>query len=303
MGASLRRLMAALLLLVLQSLSATADTAAGIAAYDKEDYDTARQVLKPEAEKGDAEAQVKYGLIFAKGLGVAPDPAEAFKWFEKAAIQGNAQAMYNMGVSYDIGDVGPRDAAKAVEWYRKAAEKDYLRAQYNLGQILQKGDGVAVDYAESVKWLRKAADKEDGPSEFYLAMAYVQGLGVEPDSFSARYWAERAESHEAKDAGILAATIRKGFTRSETEDHVPRTSGGDGTSLESPIVLLDPKTEDEGIRAENAIVRYFYPGWRKSGQRLATGPDQHPIDIITIGKAGKQREIYFDIVSFFGRME
>lgn len=303
MRSVLLRLTAALLVLALGSLAARADTAAGIAAFDKADYEAARNLLKPEAEKGDAAAQVKYGLFFAKGLGIARDPAEAFKWFEKSAAQGNAEAMYCVGVAYDVGDAGETDYAKAAEWYRKAAEKDFLKAQFNLGQMLQKGDGIPVDFDESAKWLQKAADKEYGPAEFYLAIAYVKGLGVEPDSFSARYWAERAEKHDGTDSGKLAEIIREGFTRSETEDHVPRTSGGDGTSIERAIVLSDPRTEDEGIQAENAIIRYFYPGWRKSGQGLASGPDQHPIDIITIEKNGKQREIYFDIAGFFGRME
>jgi len=300
MGSVLLRLAAATLLLAGGSLAAVADTAAGIAAYDKGDYEAARSLLKPEAEKGDAEAQVKYGLIFAKGNGTERDPKEALKWFQKSAAQGNAEAMYCVGVAYDIGDAGATDRETALEWYRKAAEKDFVKAQYNL---LQKGDGVPVDYAESVKWLQKAADKEYGPAEFYLATAYVQGLGVEPNGLSARYWAERAERHEAKDAGSLAGIIRKEFARSETEDNVPHSSGGDGTSFERAIVLSDPKTEDEGTRAENTVIRYFYLGWRKSGQGLATGPDELPYDIITIEKSGTQREIYFDIVNWFGNLE
>src|SRR4051812_42599087 len=106
MGRPLRWLIAAMLLLSLSTTSSLADTAAGKTAYDKGDYEAALKLLKPEAEKGDAEAQVRYGLLFAKGLGTASDPAEAFKWFQKSAAQGNAEAMYCVGVSYDVGDAG-----------------------------------------------------------------------------------------------------------------------------------------------------------------------------------------------------
>jgi len=301
MGIILQRLMAAILLLCLASLTALADTAAGVAAYDKGDYEAARTLLKPEAEKGDPEAQVKYGLIFAKGLGVPSDAAGAFTWFQKSAAQGNVEAMYCMGVAYDVGDAGKQDPAKAVEWYRKAAEKDHLKAQYNLGQILLKGDGVPADHVEAVKWLQKAADKDYGAAEFYLAMAYLEG--AEPNLFTARYWAERAEKHKAKDAERLAQIIRDGFKRAETEDGLPRTTGGDGTSIERAIGLPDARTTDVGIQAENAVIRYIYPGWRKTGQRLASGPDNRPYDIIEIEKDGKQKDVYFDITSFFGKLD
>jgi TPR repeat protein len=296
-------LIAAVIVLALPAMPGFADGAAGLAAYDKGDYEAARELLKPEAERGDPVAQVKYGLIFAKGLGVPHDGAEAFKWFEKSAAQGNAEAMYCVGVAYDVGDVGAPDRAKAAEWYRKSAEQGFVKAQYNLGQMLQKGDGIPADPAESVKWLQKAADKEYGSAEFYLALAYIEGLGVEENGLSARYWAERAEQHKAKDADRLAKIIRKDFARSEAEEHVPRTTGGDGTSLARAIMLPDQKTEESGIRAENTVIAYFYPGWRKTGQSLTTGPDQHPVDIITVEKDGKQREIYFDIVAFFGHLD
>jgi hypothetical protein len=298
MGIVLRQLTAAILLLCWASLTVLADTAAGVAAYDKGDYEAARALLKPEAEKGDPEAQVKYGLIFAKGLGVPPDAAGAFAWFQKAAAQGNVEAMYCMGVAYDAGDAGQKDLAKAVEWYRKAAEQDHLKAQYNLGQMLLKGDGVPADHAEAVKWLQKAADKEYGAAEFYLAMAYLEG--TEPNLFTARYWAERAEKHQAKDADRLAGVIREGFKRAEAEG-LPRTMGGDGMSIERAIALPDAKATEEAIKAENAVIRYIYPGWRKTGQRLASGPKGRPYDIIEIEKDGRQKDVYFDIANFFGK--
>jgi TPR repeat protein len=54
--------------------------------------------LAENAEKGDAEAQRKLGLIYYRGLGVEIDRAEAFKWFTLAADQGNLEAMQLRGL-------------------------------------------------------------------------------------------------------------------------------------------------------------------------------------------------------------
>ena len=299
----LRRISAVILLLCLQPVPAIADTAAGIAAYDEGDYETARKLLQPEAEKGDAAAQVKYGLIFAKGLGVERDTAESFKWFQKASAQGNAEAMYCMGVAYDVGDAGSKDPAKAAEWYRKAAEQGYAKAQYNLGQMLQSGDGIRADPEESVKWLQKAADQSEASAEARLSFSYVKGLGIEQSLLAARYWAERAERHGSDKGKLTADLLRREFARMEQEDHVPRTTGGDGSSFERAIALPDAKTEFTGVDAEYAVMRYFFPGWSKRTQRLVSGPENRPFDVITVENDGDSRDIYFDITNWFGHME
>jgi TPR repeat protein len=54
--------------------------------------------LAEDAQKGDAEAQRKLGLIYYRGLGVEIDRAEAFKWFTLAADQGNLEAMQMRGL-------------------------------------------------------------------------------------------------------------------------------------------------------------------------------------------------------------
>jgi TPR repeat protein len=54
--------------------------------------------LAENAQKGEAEAQRKLGLIYYRGLGVEIDRAEAFKWFTLAADQGNLEAMQMRGL-------------------------------------------------------------------------------------------------------------------------------------------------------------------------------------------------------------
>ena len=61
--------------------------------------------------------------MYAGGIGVPENNAEAFKWFRKAAEQGHAKAQYNLGLMYDKGQGVPQDYAEAVKWYRLAAEQ------------------------------------------------------------------------------------------------------------------------------------------------------------------------------------
>lgn len=304
MGQVLLRLLAAFLLLSLQAMAVAADTAAGIAAYNKEDYETARNLLKPEAERGDPEAQVKYGLIFAKGLGVRHDGAEAFKWFQKASDQGNVEAFYCMGVAFDTGDAGATDRAKAATWYRKAAERGYAKGQYNLAVMLQYGDGVPTDIDEGIRWLQKAAEQSYPDAEGRLAYDHIKGgFGVEQNLLAARYWAARAVQHGDQKAKEIVEVLNKEFIRIEREDHLPRTAGGDGSSLERAIQLPDETKETTGVSAEYAVLHYFYPGYSKVSQALQSGPDDRPYDVLIVTKDGQERQIYFDISNFFGNME
>ncbi len=90
------------------------------AAYDRADYKTALKVWLESAEAGDAKAQYYVGEIYEKGLGIAPDYAQAAVWYRKAAEQGNAQAQINLGFLCEKGLGVPQDPRQALEWYRKA---------------------------------------------------------------------------------------------------------------------------------------------------------------------------------------
>ena len=49
------------------------------------------------------------------------------------------------------------DPAEAVRWYHRAAEGDDIRAQYQLGQMYFTGRGVTLDYAAAYLWFSVAA--------------------------------------------------------------------------------------------------------------------------------------------------
>src|SRR5271154_5186465 len=90
-------------------------------AYDRANFATSLQVWLPQAKEGDPQAQVYVGEIYEKGLGTAPDYAQAAFWYQKAADQGFAIGLSDIAYLYEQGLGVPKDPVKALNLYRKSA--------------------------------------------------------------------------------------------------------------------------------------------------------------------------------------
>jgi TPR repeat protein len=116
------------LLAAVVALGLTAPAAAGpiddaVEARLKGDYPRALKLLRPLADQGDAAAQSNLGFMYATGMGVPQDRAEAAKWYQRAAEQGRANAQFNLGRMYAVGQGVPKSEADALKWFRAAAEQ------------------------------------------------------------------------------------------------------------------------------------------------------------------------------------
>lgn len=69
-----------------------------------------------QAEAGDAAAANQVGVQYFVGLGTEADRAEAFRWFEQAALEGHAEAQRNVGMMYLNGYGVKQDMDKAFGW-------------------------------------------------------------------------------------------------------------------------------------------------------------------------------------------
>ena len=119
--------------------------------------------LRARAEQGDAEAQSDLGVMYANGLGVQEDDAEAVRWLRLAAGQGYAAAQFTLGLWYDHGVGGvPQDDIEAVRWYRLAADQGDAGAQSNLAIMYENGKGVPQDYVQAHIWYSLAASRMAG---------------------------------------------------------------------------------------------------------------------------------------------
>jgi len=153
----------------------------GLSALSKGNYAAAAKELRPLAERGNAEAQYRIGLMYEFGRGYPVDKAQAISWLRKSAGQDHAAAQQELGVIYATGDGVAKNDAEAVSWFRKSATQGNAAAQYNLGLMIAKGAGVRNDDAEAIAWFRKAAVQGFTFAQFKLGVAYEHGVGVAKD--------------------------------------------------------------------------------------------------------------------------
>jgi len=115
----------------------------GITAYKEGDYATARRLLRPLAEQGDARAQFSIGAMYTLGQGVPQDYAAAVSWYRKAAEQGEPSASLPSGM-YADGKGVPLDNVRAHMWFNlsgaqgnadAAKERDIIAARMTPAQI------------------------------------------------------------------------------------------------------------------------------------------------------------------------
>lgn len=152
----------AILIIGAASVPALADFAAGLAAYDKQDYATAFKEWKPIAEAGDAQVQLNLGLLYYDGKGVPQSYSDAVLWFRRAADQGQAKAQLNLGAMYSTGKGVRRDYVEAYKWLslcaasgeqKCTAERDLVAKKLNASKL-------AEAQRQAKAWQPK---KESGP--------------------------------------------------------------------------------------------------------------------------------------------
>jgi TPR repeat protein len=129
------------------------------AAYQRGDYATAVELIRPLAQQGDVRAQFNLATIYYNGRGVRQDHAEAAKWFREAADQGDMQAQRHLGFMYANGQGVARDDREAVRWYGRAAEQGDADAQVNLGVMYSAARGTSQNYVLAHKWFSLAAER------------------------------------------------------------------------------------------------------------------------------------------------
>lgn len=109
---------------------------------------------KQAAELGDPAGQCNLGLAYLQD---SSNPAEAVKWFQRAALAGHVRAQYSLALCLQQGKGVDCSVMKAARWYQRAAEGGSARAMYNLALCYRKGEGLIGDSHEARKWMKRAA--------------------------------------------------------------------------------------------------------------------------------------------------
>jgi TPR repeat protein len=137
-------------------------------------------IIREQAEAGDAEAQYQLGEMFYRGRDVPKDMSAAIKWFRKAAAQGNASAQTFLAAlqgdadaQYRLGEenrnhhgnfgfevyFSPGALAEALKWYRMAAEQGHADAQFQLAVMYIIGGRVPFNTSDDYHRYKMALEK------------------------------------------------------------------------------------------------------------------------------------------------
>jgi uncharacterized protein len=149
------------------------------------------------ADKGSTSAMVELGVMLGTGNGVAKDPAEARKLFERAAEAGNARGVTNLAA---LSGGAASDPVKARALLSKAAETNSAEAQYQLGLMTAEGLGGPKDDVAARALFEKAA-VQGHPAAMERMGAFSQsGRGGPQDSSAAKSYYEKAAALGNEDA-------------------------------------------------------------------------------------------------------
>ncbi|HUL41105.1 MAG TPA: tetratricopeptide repeat protein [Burkholderiales bacterium] len=153
-----RNFLVFVLLSFLYSSVSAADFASGLDAFDQGEYKKALAEFKPLAEGGNARAEYRLGIMYAKGLGIPLNYEPAVMWLRKSAEQGYASAENDLGVLYDQGRGVPENPAEAARWFMKAAVQGHGSAQLNLASLYKEGRGEPQDSVQAFAWADTASE-------------------------------------------------------------------------------------------------------------------------------------------------
>jgi serine/threonine protein kinase len=131
-------------------------------------YGEAVQLYRRAADRGDAFAQARLGLMYLDGIGVERNEAEAARLFRLAADRGHPVAQYYLASMYATGRGVEKNEAEAARLFRLISDMGYPAVQYQLGLMYFDGSGVEKNEAEAIRLYRLAARQGDSAAQAAL---------------------------------------------------------------------------------------------------------------------------------------
>lgn len=119
------------------------------------DFTKARFIWESLARKGNDDALVGLGKLYARGDGVALDYLKAHEYFLQAANRNNPDAEFSLGEMYRVGHGVQKDLNLAISWYRKAERHGSQKAKEVLREL-------KVASSSSIENRKKTMDNGQG---------------------------------------------------------------------------------------------------------------------------------------------
>uniref|UniRef100_A0A8R7Q4T7 ERAD-associated E3 ubiquitin-protein ligase component HRD3A n=1 Tax=Triticum urartu TaxID=4572 RepID=A0A8R7Q4T7_TRIUA len=176
---------------------------------DDEDF----QITEYQAQRGNAAAMYKLGLLYYYGLrGLRRDYGKSYHWFSKAVEKDEPRAMELMGEIFARGAGVERNYTLAYRWLRLAAQQEQYSAYNGLGYLYVKGYGVEKNLTKAKEYFEIAADHKEHGGYYNLGVLYLKGIGVKRDVMTAcNYFLRAVNAGQPKAIYQVAKLFQKGI--------------------------------------------------------------------------------------------
>lgn len=157
------------------------------------------------AQNGFAAGQYELSLLLqSKG---EENLAEAVDWLRKSAFQGFplAQHLYSLYCEAGIGMVP--DPIEAFRVCLLAANRDYCPAVRRAASMLEQGIGTAVALDQAFIWYRRAAELGDADAAASVGRMYANGTGVGKNEEKALQWLKEGQKRESPWALLALSSV------------------------------------------------------------------------------------------------
>ena len=150
------------------------------------DEEAAYEIMKEEAEQGNAYAMADMGKMYAQGIFVEVDQTKAQEWYEKslkamlvvAGRKENTYLEYRIGKMYQYGLGTEENLPEAAKWFEIASSKEHKYALYSLGMLYLHGKGVEQDEGKACQLFQRSHKKGNPYASFELGKLYEAGRGT-----------------------------------------------------------------------------------------------------------------------------
>jgi TPR repeat protein len=242
-------------------------------------------LLKMAAERGDAVAQVRLGILHEYGRhGLPKDDCEAVRLYELAANQNNSRGQSRLAFFYTEGRGGlPKNDREAARLYKLAADQGNANAQTSLGLLYEQGrGGLPKDDHEAVRLYKLAANQANAYARVALGLLYERGGGGLPkdDREAVRLYKLAADQGEKRAQYHLACIYLfgwKGLLKDAGEAtryfRLAADQGNAFALFELAVLYYEgrgglPKSDNEAVRLLKLAVDRGLPEDHPGAERL-----------------------------------
>lgn len=218
----------------------------GLAAFEKEDYETAVKHFTEGAVEGDQAARMMLGLCYNEGYGVKKDEAKAVRLLQEAAKTDDEIALMTLGMT-----LRKLDEKDGLEYLKKSADKGCALAQFQVAgwyfeqdeeskalEYFKKAaahpltdEKILLDYLPEIREsfqdqtmkinleVENITNSAIVYSQIMVGSAYKAGLlGLKPNQSEAEKWLGKARENGWDDGSSKSTETNRGASKQAQDD-------------------------------------------------------------------------------------